>query len=172
MQKIQHNNNNNNKKKNRHGIRILIKQTGDLGLFDAVATLTQLVTSLGLIAVATTITDYMMLYALDNSEEFTDLKYSTSRDFNVSEHDKDALLFKAIEGQDLLVKWRVEDDGRQEFVAVSQEDGTEIPLLNLDATGALKTWGRAGDSHRSSAYSVGGANYGTGNSLTISNPHV
>ena len=110
-----------------------------------VTTLTQLVTSLGLIAVATTITDYMMLYALRNSAEFTDLKYSTSRDFNVNEKDKDGLLFKSLEGEDLNVRWRVEDGGRQEFFAVSARDGTEIPLLNLDATGSLKSWGRPGD---------------------------
>lgn len=172
----------------RHGVRLMVKQTGELGMFDMTTLLIQLVTSLALLSLSTTITDYVMIYVMKHRDEFSELKFATSRDFHQRERkrsissvihttggvedDNTPLLhdqhqhenqyehqqqqhrknlvephphphqqyfgnLSGLAGKDMTVKWRVAQNGRQDFVAVCSEDGNEIPLLNLDATGTL-----------------------------------
>ena len=49
---------------NRHGIRVVFRQIGEVGRFDAQTFLINLVTALGLLAAATTFVDMLMVYVL------------------------------------------------------------------------------------------------------------
>lgn len=55
---------------NRHGARFIFVQTGVVGTFDFQSLLVTLVTALGLLAVATTVTDLMMLNILENRKTY------------------------------------------------------------------------------------------------------
>ena len=51
-------------KNNRHGIRLVFRQIGDIGTFDVQVLLVNMVAAVALLAVATTIVDNLMLYVL------------------------------------------------------------------------------------------------------------
>jgi hypothetical protein len=51
-------------KNNRHGIRLVFRQVGDIGTFDVQVLLVNMVAAMALLAVATTIVDNLMLYVL------------------------------------------------------------------------------------------------------------
>ena len=44
---------------------------------------------------------------MKHKDEFTDLKYSTSRDFHTDENDDNAVAFAELEGTKLDVQWKV-----------------------------------------------------------------
>lgn len=51
-------------KNNRHGIRLVFRQVGNIGTFDVQVLLVNMVAAMALLAVATTIVDNLMLYVL------------------------------------------------------------------------------------------------------------
>jgi hypothetical protein len=58
----------------RHGIRFIVNQSGLIGRFDFVSTLITLVTGIGLLAVATTITDLLMQYVVKEKATYKAFK--------------------------------------------------------------------------------------------------
>jgi len=75
----------------RHGIRILVKQTGDVGEFDGATLLVSLTSSLGLLAVASTIVDMVMTSVLPLRHIYAQYKKVDSVDVGDLELDKDDL---------------------------------------------------------------------------------
>lgn len=66
----------------RHGVRFVFAQTGRIGAFDIQTTLIQLVTSLGLISVATILVDLIMLKLLPHKKKYGEYKYEVTQDFS------------------------------------------------------------------------------------------
>ncbi|GMH81889.1 hypothetical protein TrVE_jg5396 [Triparma verrucosa] len=67
---------------NKHGIKIDLVQSGDLGAFSFAQLLISLTTSLTLLAMATVITDYIALYFLPDKEKYDEAKYEWTEDFS------------------------------------------------------------------------------------------
>mmetsp|Transcript_24577 Transcript_24577/g.48852 ORF Transcript_24577/g.48852 Transcript_24577/m.48852 type:complete len:454 (-) Transcript_24577:33-1394(-) len=65
---------------NKHGIKIDLVQSGDLGAFSFPQLLVSLTTSLTLLAMATVVTDYVALYLLPDKEIYNDCKYEVTDD--------------------------------------------------------------------------------------------
>jgi hypothetical protein len=59
---------------NRHGIRLVFRQIGEIGIFNTQILLVNLVTAMGLIAVATTVVDLLMLNILPQKERYASAK--------------------------------------------------------------------------------------------------
>ncbi|KAI3639665.1 hypothetical protein MIR68_002359 [Amoeboaphelidium protococcarum] len=67
---------------NRHGLRIVVQQTGSIGKFDFMALLVNLVASLALTRVAVFIVEIAMLNILPEKELYTAAKIQTTDDFD------------------------------------------------------------------------------------------
>jgi hypothetical protein len=59
---------------NRHGIRIVFRQVGEIGAFDFQTTMINLVVALGLLGLATTMVDVMMVYVLPQKDVYAKAK--------------------------------------------------------------------------------------------------
>ena len=59
---------------NRHGIRIVFRQVGEIGAFDVQTTMVNLVVALGLLGAATTMVDVMMVHVLPQKEVYAKAK--------------------------------------------------------------------------------------------------
>ncbi|EGD77431.1 hypothetical protein PTSG_08528 [Salpingoeca rosetta] len=68
---------------NRHGARLIFVQTGELGQFDFLTLMTTIVTGLALLAVATTITNFIMTRLLAFKDLYRAHKYEVTEDFSV-----------------------------------------------------------------------------------------
>ena len=66
---------------NRHGVRFIVQQGGVIGEADAQATLMTLVTGLALLAIATTLVDALMQYALQDRDAYKTFKTQETPDF-------------------------------------------------------------------------------------------
>ena len=67
---------------NRHGVRIVFKQTGKIGKFDLQSCLTNIVAAIALIKVATTFVELLMLYFLPERALYRAAKYKKTEDFS------------------------------------------------------------------------------------------
>lgn len=67
---------------NAHGIRIAVLLGGEFNHFNIVTFLVTLTTALGLLAVATTIVDGLMLYILPEKDRYQEAKYENSEEFD------------------------------------------------------------------------------------------
>ncbi|CAB4477496.1 hypothetical protein RhiirA5_352707 [Rhizophagus irregularis] len=67
--------------KDRHGIRFVFQQIGQIGSFNAVSLLTNLVAALALFKVATTLVELLMLHVLPQKEHYGTFKYEETHDF-------------------------------------------------------------------------------------------
>eukprot|EP00408_Alexandrium_pacificum_P027019 CAMPEP_0171205934 /NCGR_PEP_ID=MMETSP0790-20130122/26804_1 /TAXON_ID=2925 /ORGANISM="Alexandrium catenella, Strain OF101" /LENGTH=539 /DNA_ID=CAMNT_0011671465 /DNA_START=62 /DNA_END=1679 /DNA_ORIENTATION=+ len=65
-----------------NGIRVVMEQSGTIAVWDTPFFLITMTTALGLMAVATTVTDLMLSYFLPLSEEYKKRKFHQSKDFN------------------------------------------------------------------------------------------
>jgi hypothetical protein len=66
----------------RHGIKMVFLITGTLGRFNFQVALVQLVSALGLLSVATLITELLMLYVLPHRRFYTQYKFEDTVDFS------------------------------------------------------------------------------------------
>lgn len=82
--------------RNRHGIKLIIAQSGDLGGFSFSALLTTLTSSLALLAVSTTAVDVLALYVLRRKELYRAAKYDlvdeATLDMEEEKHRKQTLI--------------------------------------------------------------------------------
>jgi len=88
-----------------NGIRVVVEQSGKLVQFSPAAFLVTITAALGLLAVATTVTEFIMGSLLARSGEYTARKYYDTKDFNeenCSEEDKDTLDYKGHEFLDAI----------------------------------------------------------------------
>jgi len=67
--------------KDRHGIRFVFQQIGQIGTFNPISLLTNLVAALALFKVATTLVELLMLYVLPQKKYYEDFKYEETHDF-------------------------------------------------------------------------------------------
>jgi len=67
---------------NRHGIEIKFVQLGNIGKFDFMALCMNLVASIAMLSVASTIVESLMLYVLPEKGDYRKLKYLISEDFS------------------------------------------------------------------------------------------
>eukprot|EP00730_Choanoeca_flexa_P001710 TRINITY_DN10750_c0_g1_i2.p1 TRINITY_DN10750_c0_g1~~TRINITY_DN10750_c0_g1_i2.p1 ORF type:complete len:412 (+),score=74.78 TRINITY_DN10750_c0_g1_i2:531-1766(+) len=67
---------------NRHGVRFIFVQIGEIGDFDFLVLMTTLVTGLALLAVATTVTNMLMSYVLSMRMVYNKHKYEYTEDFS------------------------------------------------------------------------------------------
>mmetsp|Transcript_131924 Transcript_131924/g.367800 ORF Transcript_131924/g.367800 Transcript_131924/m.367800 type:complete len:502 (-) Transcript_131924:98-1603(-) len=89
------------------GVRLVVEQGGTIVTFDLSFFLVTVTTALGLLVVANSITDMVMMYLLPRSAEYTQRKFFVSKDMNpdeqtgVADHDKhlDAVI-DALHAQD------------------------------------------------------------------------
>jgi len=65
-----------------YGVYVIVKQTGHLAYFDPLYGLVAMTSALALVAVATTITDFIMCSILPRRDEYTAEKYKISHDFS------------------------------------------------------------------------------------------
>lgn len=63
-----------------YGIRVIVEQTGDLAVFDPLTLLLVLAASLSLLAVATSLTDFLALSVLPQKAKYAEVKYDVSED--------------------------------------------------------------------------------------------
>eukprot|EP00455_Lapot_gusevi_P031187 TRINITY_DN3370_c0_g1_i3.p1 TRINITY_DN3370_c0_g1~~TRINITY_DN3370_c0_g1_i3.p1 ORF type:complete len:461 (-),score=130.75 TRINITY_DN3370_c0_g1_i3:262-1644(-) len=75
---------------NRHGIKMIFIQSGQIGRFSFQATLLQLVTSLGLLSVSTLIVDQIMLLLMPHRKWYTKYKFLETIDFSQVTDEDDA----------------------------------------------------------------------------------
>lgn len=68
-----------------NGIRVVIEQSGKIAVWSTTSFLVTFTSALGLMAVAVTITDMMMMYAMPFKEEYKKRKFFQSKDFNPDE---------------------------------------------------------------------------------------
>ena len=66
---------------NAHGIRIAVLLDGEFHIFNAVSFLITMTTAVGLLAVATTIVDLLMLYVLPEKRRYQEAKYERTEEF-------------------------------------------------------------------------------------------
>ncbi|EGC35062.1 hypothetical protein DICPUDRAFT_152641 [Dictyostelium purpureum] len=71
----------------RHGVRIIFIQTGQLGQFDFQTTLLTFVSGIGLVTVATFVVDFIAVRLLPQKERYTELKYQDSQ-VNIIDEDQ------------------------------------------------------------------------------------
>jgi len=115
---------------NAHGIKLAVLLGGEFNQFNAVAFLVTLTTALGLLAVATTIVDNLMLYVLPEKRRYQEAKYESTEQFHT-----EGVLTSALEGFDHLVRNTNDNDeedqegGRD---AAPMNEGMEEPLLQSD----------------------------------------
>jgi hypothetical protein len=67
---------------NRHGIRVVFVIDGTIGVFSPMALLRNLVTTLGLLAVSSTITDQLMIKLLPQKKAYKQYKYEKTENFS------------------------------------------------------------------------------------------
>jgi hypothetical protein len=65
-----------------NGIRVVVEQRGRIAVWDTTNALVVLTASLGLLAVATTITELALKYIMSRREEYKALKFRASKDFH------------------------------------------------------------------------------------------
>ena len=71
---------------NRHGVRVLFTVSGEVGVFDPQTLLVNLVSSMGLFAVAVLIVDFLMMRVLKHKDQYAAFKYyQTEKVFSESE---------------------------------------------------------------------------------------
>jgi hypothetical protein len=122
---------------NAHGIKIAVLLGGEFNQFNAVTFLVTLTTALGLLAVATTIVDNLMLYILPERERYQEVKYENTEEF---EQNGGVLSATLMVGLNQLVISRQDDgvliDHPGENIAVpvvtdnaNEHDALDEPLL-------------------------------------------
>mmetsp|Transcript_12508 Transcript_12508/g.35642 ORF Transcript_12508/g.35642 Transcript_12508/m.35642 type:complete len:530 (+) Transcript_12508:80-1669(+) len=65
-----------------NGVRVVVEQSGSIAMWDTPFFLMTMTTALGLMALANTLTDLLLMYFLPQSEEYKKRKFYTSKDFN------------------------------------------------------------------------------------------
>jgi len=79
----------------RHGVRLLFKQVGELGRFDFQVLLLSFVGGIGLITVSTVLVDLLALYVLPQKKVYRDLKYVETEEIeNEHPNEKTALIIE------------------------------------------------------------------------------
>ncbi|CAI2175271.1 6088_t:CDS:2, partial [Funneliformis geosporum] len=76
------NNDNSYTIKDRHGIRLVFQQYGQIGEFDFISLLTNLVAALALFKVATFLVELLMLKCLPQKDQYEHFKYEETQDFS------------------------------------------------------------------------------------------
>ena len=117
---------------NRHGVRFIVKQSGLLGEADPQATLLTLVTGLALLAVATTLVDGLMQYALKDRKAYQSFKTQETPDFGeireLSDPEREAYVESLREG------YAVEINQKHAVNPSNEKQGSAAePLLAGDA---------------------------------------
>lgn len=77
-----------------NGIRVVVEQSGTILMWDTSQFLVTMTAALGLIAVATTVTELAMMYVMSKREEYKKRKYHHSCDFDPAEPKKDPTTFQ------------------------------------------------------------------------------
>lgn len=78
---------------NRHGIRVVFRQIGEVGRFDPQTCLINLVTALGLLAAATTFVDALMVYVLPQKQVYSKAKV---QEIDISVSEREAALSESL----------------------------------------------------------------------------
>ena len=78
---------------NRHGLRVVFRQIGEVGKFDPQTCLINMVTALGLLAAATTFVDALMVYVLPQKKVYSEAKV---QDVEVSDPARDSALSESL----------------------------------------------------------------------------
>jgi len=68
-----------------YGVMVVVKQTGNLAFFDPMFALISFASALALLAVASTLTEFLMLSVLPRKDRYQELKYLESEDFHADE---------------------------------------------------------------------------------------
>ena len=61
-----------------HGLRFIVQQTGGIGAVDFNALMLQLTTSIALIAVATTVVDFLLEYVMPERAQYVEAKFDVA----------------------------------------------------------------------------------------------
>ncbi|TPX67341.1 hypothetical protein SpCBS45565_g03878 [Spizellomyces sp. 'palustris'] len=67
---------------NRHGIRLVFDQAGQIGQFDMIALLTALVAAMALLRIATLIVEVLMLWVMPHRDLYSQAKFESTEDFS------------------------------------------------------------------------------------------
>ena len=96
---------------NRHGLKLIYVQTGQIGKFDIESLMIQLTTSLGLLAVASLVIDMIMLQFMPMRRWYQKFKFSESKDLgNMSDDIRNGVDYRIMS-----------DDSYNEMVLLDQE---------------------------------------------------
>jgi len=117
---------------NAHGIRVAVLLGGEFNEFNVVNFMVTLTTALGLLAVATTIVDTLMLYILPEKKRYQEVKYEMTEAFESND-----VVTTAVAGLSrLIVSNSVRDDHNEELESanrVNERRATEETLVGSDA---------------------------------------
>ena len=80
--------------RDRHGIKIIVLQTGRLGNFSAAALLTTITSSLALLAVATTAVDFLAMYVLARKHIYKSAKYENINEKYLEKKEREEALLE------------------------------------------------------------------------------
>ena len=103
---------------NAHGIRLAVLLGGEFNQFNVITFLVTLTTALGLLAVATTIVDSLMLYILPEKERYLQAKYESTETI----FESDNVVTSAVEGLSHLLVPRQERRGQRSAVSFDGND--------------------------------------------------
>ncbi|KAF9966337.1 cytochrome c oxidase subunit 1 [Mortierella alpina] len=120
---------------NRHGIRILFSQAGQLGQFSLMTLLTNLVAAVALFKVANIIVELLMLRLHPQKKTFTRAKFASTKDITARREDKDGMREATVAGREL----RTEGNGQvdEAMAQASLHNATREPShRRLDAGAA------------------------------------
>lgn len=104
---------------NAHGIKIAVLLGGEFNQFDAVNFLITLTTALGLLAVATTVIDVLMLYILPEKKRYYAAKYEKTEEFEAG------MVSSAVAELNRLVR---RDGQEEEELEPSQEEHSHVDV--------------------------------------------
>lgn len=110
---------------NAHGIKIAVLLGGEFHMFDAVSFLITLTTAVGLLAVATTIVDLLMLYVLPEKERYEEAKYERTEEFEGRD-----IVSSAVAGLNQLVARGDQERGETHLDDERRASELEDPLLD------------------------------------------
>lgn len=111
---------------NAHGIRVAVLLGGEFNQFNVVTFLVTLTTALGLLAVATTIVDSLMLYVLPEKERYSEVKYENTEVFETND-----VVTSTVTGLSQLL---TANRGRRDFEEPAIINGPLLVAAEEDAT--------------------------------------
>jgi len=123
--------------RDRHGIKILVIQSGQLGAFSAAALLTTLTGSLALLAVATTGVDFLAMYVLARKSVYKQAKYQVIDERYLEQKEEEEARLESNAGQRWSDDYNPPRDGRVDSEPLTGNSSRVAPYGTASGAGTV-----------------------------------